>query len=63
MWAKFAGFYDVGRVWVDNDTSNQWHSGTGGGLYFAPASLIVLQVLAGHSTEGWYPYVSLNFRL
>jgi hypothetical protein len=58
-----SGFYDAGRVWVDGETSNQWHQGVGGGLYFAPAGLTILQVLAGHSTEGWYPYVSLNFRI
>ena len=57
------GFYDVGRVWADGETSNQWHQGVGGGLYFAPAGLTILQVLAGHSTEGWYPYISLNFRI
>jgi len=57
------GFYDAGRVWVKDDQSNKWHQGTGGGLYFAPASLTVIQVLAGHSVEGWYPYISLNFRL
>ena len=57
------GFYDTGRVWVKGESSNQWHTGTGGGLYFAPASLTVIQVLAGHSSEGWYPYISLNIRL
>jgi hypothetical protein len=57
------GFYDAGRVWIDNEHSDKWHTGTGGGLYFAPASLTVLQILAGHSSEGWYPYISLNFRL
>jgi hypothetical protein len=57
------GFYDTGRVWVSNDHSDKWHQGSGGGLYFAPASLTVIQVLAGHSGEGWYPYISLNFRL
>lgn len=58
-----SGFYDAGRVWIKGESSDQWHTGTGGGLYFAPASLAVVQVLAGHSKEGWYPYVSLNFRL
>jgi hypothetical protein len=58
-----SGFYDAGRVWVKGEHSTQWHTGTGGGLYFAPASLAIIQVLAGHSNEGWYPYVSLNFRL
>ncbi|HEY4148010.1 MAG TPA: BamA/TamA family outer membrane protein, partial [Chitinophagaceae bacterium] len=57
------GFYDIGRVWISNEHSNTWHQGTGGGLYFSPASLTVFQVLAGHSSEGWYPYISLNFRL
>jgi len=57
------GFYDAGRVWVSDDHSENWHQGTGGGLYFAPASLVLIQVLAGHSSEGWYPYISLNFRL
>ncbi|MDB5135318.1 MAG: hypothetical protein JWP37_1921 [Mucilaginibacter sp.] len=57
------GFYDTGRVWVSDDHSDKWHQGAGGGLYFVPASLTVIQVLAGHSSEGWYPYISLNFRL
>ena len=57
------GFYDAGRVWVKGEDSDQWHQGTGGGIYFAPASLTILQVLAGHSKEGWYPYISLNFRI
>ena len=58
-----SGFYDTGRVWVKDDNSDKWHQGAGGGLYFAPAGLTILQVLAGHSEEGWYPYVSLNFRI
>jgi hypothetical protein len=57
------GFYDAGRVWVSGENSDKWHQGTGGGFYFAPAGLTILQVLAGHSEEGWYPYISLNFRL
>jgi len=58
-----SGFYDVGRVWIDNEHSDMWHQGVGGGLYFAPATLTVIQVLAGHSSEGWYPYIAFNFRL
>ena len=57
------GFYDIGRVWANGETSERWHQGTGGGIYFAPAGLTVLNILAGHSREGWYPYISLNFRL
>ncbi|UKT65108.1 BamA/TamA family outer membrane protein [Pedobacter mucosus] len=56
------GFYDVGRVWKRNEVSNAWHHGVGAGVYFAPASLTVVRFVMGHSTDGWYPYISLNFR-
>ncbi|MBD1394819.1 BamA/TamA family outer membrane protein [Mucilaginibacter glaciei] len=57
------GFYDTGRVWAEGESSTKWHQGTGGGLYFSPAGLLIFQVLAGHSNEGWYPYVSFNVRI
>lgn len=57
------GFYDAGRVWEKDEHSDKWHQGTGGGVYFAPAGLTIVQLLAGHSKEGWYPYFSMNFRL
>ncbi len=56
------GLYDIGRVWEKGEHSNKWHSGTGGGFYFAPAGAALLRVLATYSTEGWYPYISLGFR-
>jgi hypothetical protein len=56
------GFYDVGRVWVKNESSRVWHHGVGGGIYFAPAQLAVFQVKAGWSKEGWFPYVIMGFR-
>lgn len=58
-----SGFYDAGRVWEKGEDSGKWHQGTGGGLYFSPASLTIIQVMAGHSEEGWYPYISMNFRI
>jgi hypothetical protein len=56
------GFYDVGRVWEKGEHSDKWHNGTGGGIYVAPARLAVIKVVAGHSEEGWYPYLSTAFR-
>lgn len=56
------GFYDVGRVWVDNEHSDVWHSGVGGGFFFAPAQILVISVVAGYSKEGWLPYVTMGFR-
>lgn len=57
-----SGFYDVGRVWEENEDSDNWHNGYGGGIYFAPAKLAVLQLQAGRSIEGWYPSFSFGFR-
>lgn len=56
------GFYDVGRVWSDNDVSEKWHNGEGGGLYYVPARLAVIRLIAGHSQDGWFPYISLGVR-
>ncbi len=56
------GFYDVGRVWNNNEKSNVWHHGVGGGFYFSPASLAIFRVVMGYSKEGWNPYASLSFR-
>lgn len=56
------GFYDIGRVWVNHDKSDFWHQGAGGGIYFAPAQLVVVQAMVGASREGWYPYITLAMR-
>ena len=56
------GFYDIGRVWENGEKSNKWHQGAGGGIYFAPAQLLLLQFLVGKSVEGWYPFVTMGFR-
>jgi len=55
-------YYDFGRVWEKNDQSHQWHNGVGGGIYFAPAQMAVLRVMAGYGGEGWYPYIAFGFR-
>jgi len=57
-----SGFYDAGRVWDKHDQSNIIHQGVGGGFYFAPASIFVLQIQAGYSKEGWYPDFSFQYR-
>jgi hypothetical protein len=55
-------FYDAGKVWASGNNSKKVHQGAGGGIYFSPAQIAVLQLVMGHSTEGWYPYFSLGFR-
>lgn len=56
------GFWDVGRVWEQNDNSNKWHHGAGGGIYFAPVSMVAFSFVVGNSTEGLYPYFVMGFR-
>ena len=56
------GFNDIGRVWTPGETSAQWHNGYGGGIYFLPAQLILIQGVVGFSKEGAYPYISAGFR-
>ncbi len=55
-------FNDVGRVWSPGEASEKWHDGYGGGFYFSPAQLVLIQAVAGFSTEGTYPYLSAGFR-
>ncbi|SEK21496.1 Calcineurin-like phosphoesterase [Parapedobacter koreensis] len=55
-------FYDVGKVWSDVRQSDRIQQGIGGGLYYIAANIAVLQVVVGHSREGWYPYFGIGFR-
>ncbi|MGI4884530.1 MAG: BamA/TamA family outer membrane protein [Janthinobacterium lividum] len=55
-------FNDVGRVWSPGEASEKWHDGYGGGLYFLPAQLLLVQAVVGFSNEGTYPYISAGFR-
>lgn len=56
------GFWDAGRVWEKHDNSGKWHQGKGGGIYFAPASVLALSFVVGHSSEGLYPYFTMGLR-
>jgi hypothetical protein len=45
------GFYDIGRVWVQNESSKKWHNSFGGGLYFVPFDMIMVSACVGLSEE------------
>jgi hypothetical protein len=55
-------FSDLGRVWQPGEKSKQWHHGYGGGFYFIPAQLFLLQTTVGVSGEGALTYITLGFR-
>ena len=48
----FGGF-DLGRVWLDDVTSNQWHNSYGGGFWLNMANLLTGQVNVFHSNDGF----------
>ena len=45
------GFFDDGRVWIEDEHSNKIHVGYGGGIYFIPYNKIALNVSYGVSSE------------
>ncbi|WP_282635738.1 BamA/TamA family outer membrane protein [Sphingobacterium thalpophilum] len=54
------GFYDIGRVWMTGDRSDTWHMGYGGGVYFMPGDLLMIQGVLGFSREATLPYIRVG---
>ena len=46
----FGGF-DYGRVWLEEENSDQWHNSYGGGIWIAPLDFFVLSFGLHHSVE------------
>lgn len=56
-------FHDIGRVWVDNESSSKWHTGYGGGLWIAPVQRFVITASVAHSEEEkLLPIVTFGFQ-
>jgi hypothetical protein len=45
------GFYDIGKVWLKNQTSKQWHQSYGGGFYYSPFNIVIISATMGVSNE------------
>jgi hypothetical protein len=43
------GFYDIGRVWLDEEHSKRWHTAYGGGFYFIPYNRFMVAATVGYS--------------
>ena len=55
-------FNDVGRVWVKEEDSNDWHVGNGGGIWIAPIKRFVVTGAIGRSKEEkMLPRVTFGF--
>ena len=55
------GFFDDGRVWIENDKSGTMHVGYGGGVFFLPFSAAALNISYGHSNETNIAKLALEF--
>ena len=55
-------FHDIGRVWVDNDLSEKWHTGYGGGIYISPMRRTVIAISITKSNEETLPVISFGFQ-
>ncbi|MEO7802880.1 MAG: BamA/TamA family outer membrane protein [Ginsengibacter sp.] len=45
------GFYDIGKVWQNGQSSKQWHSSFGPGFYIVPFNLVMVSGTYGFSDE------------
>ena len=61
--AGLVGFYDAGRVWNKNESSDLWHTGSGGGLLISPFNKFMLSVLYGLSTDGGRIHLAFSGKL
>ncbi|HYF29947.1 MAG TPA: hypothetical protein VD993_02400 [Chitinophagaceae bacterium] len=58
--AGFVGFYDIGRVWHPNESSNVWHRGYGAGITIAPFNKAMFSVTYGLSKENKLVHLRLS---
>lgn len=55
-------FYDTGRILADNDESDKWLSGYGGGFWISPLRRLVLTITYAASKEDKMPLVGLGWK-
>jgi outer membrane protein assembly factor BamA len=56
------GFGDIGRVWLEGESSDTWHSGAGGGIWLSLLNdRMAFSTGIAHSTEGNLFYVKGGF--
>jgi outer membrane translocation and assembly module TamA len=56
-------FNDVGRVWVDGESSKDWKVGNGVGVWIAPIKRFVIAAhLTRSKEEKALPYISFGFQ-
>ena len=55
------GGFDYGRVWIDNDDSNEWHTSQGGGFWISGLNSFALSVAYFNSVENDIIQIGFGF--
>jgi hypothetical protein len=55
------GGFDYGRVWLDDDTSRQWHQSFGGGIWINGLNLVTGRISYFTSDDGGRVFLGLGF--
>jgi outer membrane protein assembly factor BamA len=58
----FLFFHDVGRVWIENDSSGKWHNGYGAGFWISPLRRFVITASYTASKEDKLPLITLGWQ-
>lgn len=58
----FLFFHDIGRVWIEDDSSTQWHSGYGAGFWISPLRRLVITASYTASKEDKLPLVTVGWQ-
>ncbi|MEM6297640.1 MAG: metallophosphoesterase [Bacteroidota bacterium] len=53
--------HDIGRVWLEDENSDKWHQGFGGGIWVNPANAFLLSTTLTHSEEGNVFFIRFGF--
>ena len=60
-WGVF-GLTDVGRAYLEGESSDQWHASYGGGIFFQMHTLnTIIHAAAAHGDDGTRFYVDYGF--
>ncbi len=55
------GFHDIGRVWLDGESSDKWHNSMGFGLWLTPLDLVAVNFTLAYSDEETLPLLTMKY--
>lgn len=55
-------YNDVGRVWIQNEKSDEWHNSFGAGIWLAPLNQVVATFSVGFNEEEFLPFFTFGYQ-